>query len=152
MQAGELLMSRLFYEDEHYEFTVPANSLRMEQDAADKAKTYFEKVSKLIPSEVLAGYLTLLGLIPAVKPISVHGPLYLGIFSLCLILTPCYMNFQAEKDKPKAVHLTLSTIAFVVWAYVTSGDKIIGWLYDPAAASGLLVIFSLVSGLIPLRR
>ena len=60
------------------------------------------------------------------------------------------MNFQAEKKKPKKTHIFVSAIAFIVWAYIVSGQMLGPGIHDPAIASILLVLFSLVRGKIPL--
>jgi hypothetical protein len=48
------------------------------------------------------------------------------------------------------MHLILSTIAFVVWAYSVSAASAIPNLYDPALAGMATLIFTAVSGVIPL--
>jgi hypothetical protein len=111
---------------------------------------YLEKVAKLVLTEVVVGYVTLIGLVPL---ITVTGQvwLYLVAFVLGLVLTPLYLNYQAEAGRPKKTHLIVSTIAFVVWAYAVSGPTTVPGWYNPAAASFVLVAFSLISGVIPLR-
>jgi hypothetical protein len=63
---------------------------------------------------------------------------------------------MAEEGQPKKNHLILSTIAFIFWAYATTGstlsDTIAPGIYDPAISSFLLVAFSLVSGQVPLNK
>jgi hypothetical protein len=155
-------MSRLFYDDPaiaNREMTWPRIPWRSthqfnidEKDEGPSVRSYLEKVAKLVPSEVIAGYLTLIGFVSAVKDTSIHGLLYVIIFLFCLVLTPIYFRLQADKGKPYLVHLTLSTLAFAVWAYATSGDRVFPQAYDPAIASIVLVAFSLISGAIPLRR
>lgn len=113
-------------------------------------KEYGEKVAKLIPGEIIAGYVCLVGLIPLIKFESVRPLAFAANFVLCLVLTPIYLNVQAERGRPKRNHLILSTVAFPVWAYAVSGGVVIPHLYDSAIASILLVLFTLVSGVIPL--
>jgi hypothetical protein len=137
-------MSRLYY-------AKPPNQANLASgDQQSAAKDYLEKISKLIPSEVLALWLGLVGLIPAVElPISKPW-LYAGAFVLCLILTPFYLSAMADKGKPKLVHLIVSTIAFPFWAYSISGASVIPKQYSPALAGMLILIFTAISGLIPL--
>jgi hypothetical protein len=143
-------MARLYYE------TPKLNPEVVDGDRSDdKALDYLEKVAKLIPGEVIAGYLAIFGFIPAIKiasfqPYSYWA--YLSIFVLCAVLTYFYMRKQALPDKPKQIHLIISTLAFVVWAYVTTGKTLIPQGYDSALASIVLILFSLISGLIPLTR
>jgi hypothetical protein len=113
---------------------------------------YLEKVAKLIPSEIIAGYIGLVGFVPLVRHEQIRPWIYLIIFALCIVLTPAYLGFQATKNKPYKIHVFVSTIAFVVWAYSVSGAVIVPRLYDAAIASILLIAFTLASGAIPLRR
>jgi hypothetical protein len=114
------------------------------------AKDYLEKVAKLIPSEVLAVYLGLIGWVPAVRFAVSKTWLYAGVFLVCLVLTPLYLSAMADKNKPKRIHLIVSTIAFPIWAYSVSGGSVIPRAYDPAVAGMLTLIFTAISGLIPL--
>jgi hypothetical protein len=117
-----------------------------------EAMRYLEKVAKLVPSEILAGYVTLIGFVPLVHQTAAQPWLYAAIFVTCLGLTPVYLNAQAEHGKPKRNHLVLSTAAFIVWAYSISGSVLVPSIHDPAVASICLVAFSLVSGVVPLNR
>lgn len=107
-----------------------------------------EKIAKLVPSEVIAGYLALTGFVDS---ISWEYTIY-AMFGLCLILTPLYLNRQAVIGKPKFMHLIISTIAFIVWAIATTGTLLFSSSYQPAVGSVLLIAFSLISGLVPLNR
>ena len=138
-------MSRLYYDK-------PTTTPKLKSGKGGDSKDYLEKVAKLIPSEIVAGYITMIGLVSSIKLIPESGHLwfYIGIFLICILFTIWYMNFQAEKGKPKVIHIVVSTVAFIVWAYTVSGHVIWPEIYDPAIASIILVLFSLVSGKIPL--
>lgn len=137
-------MSRLYYDK-------PANAASLAGGSPpNPAKDYLEKVAKLIPSEVLAVYLGLIGWVPAVRFAVSKTWLYAGVFLLCLVLTPLYLSAMADKNKPKRIHLIVSTIAFPIWAYSVSGGSVIPRAYDPAVAGMLTLIFTAISGLIPL--
>ncbi|MDT0648306.1 hypothetical protein RM545_16565 [Zunongwangia sp. F260] len=141
-------MSRLYYEDQEI------TRFRVEQGKQSKTGSYLEKVSTLVPAEIIAGYLAMVGFLDKEEGsllVEKQGFL-IGIFFLCFILTPIYFYFQAEKNKPKIIHLILSSLAFVIWAYVTSGEKFSSLIYDADIASIILIAFSLISGLVPLRR
>ncbi|MFD0766112.1 hypothetical protein ACFQZI_14710 [Mucilaginibacter lutimaris] len=148
-------MSRLFYE--------PQKTVIAGADGTDEPNVqgkqladYLEKVSKLIPSEIIGAYLTMVGLLTKIDDHSTRRTLTIVVFFACLLLTPIYLYRMADADKPKIIHILLSTFAFIVWAYVTSGDKIgtlLGWNgYDAAAASIFLILFSIISALIPLKK
>jgi hypothetical protein len=153
-------MSRLYYEKElassgGFSGQNPADyrfRRRLEVRDENRAKHYLEKVAKLVPSEVIAGYIALAGLVPLVRSSSARPWISALVFLACAVLTPIYMNIQAVPGKPKRNHLMMSTIAFVVWAYAISGATLVPSWHDPAVASILLVLFSLISGAIRLDR
>lgn len=144
-------MSRLYYEKQ--------TSPTFESDSPveeKKATDYLEKVALLVPSEVIAGYLTMMGLTSAVSSTQARNVTIWIILLAGLILTPVYLNKVAEKGKPKRNHIVLSTIAFLVWAAATTGNQIFQSFnlgeFDPALASISLVLFTLVSGAVPLNK
>jgi hypothetical protein len=143
LDQGGWKMTRLYYEQGEDVMTLRGAQRKSTQQ-------YLEKVAKLIPGEIIAGYVALIGFIPLVRTTGLHPWLYGASFVLCLILTPVYLNTQAEAGLPKRRHLILSSAAFVVWGYAVSGG--IAWpaIHDPAIASILLVAFTLLSGRIPL--
>jgi hypothetical protein len=146
-------MARLYYEKN-------ANSNQLEtltdQGQNKGVSDYLEKVARLVPSEVVAGYLTMIGFVGSIKSLQVQNITTWIIFGLGLILTPIYLNNVADADKPKRNHIILSTVAFVVWAYVTSGQQLMQTIapgiFDQAIASIVLVAFSLVSAVVPLNK
>ncbi len=145
-------MKRLFYEK------TAEILLNEEEKKAPKetntAKNYLTKVSSIVPAEIIAGYLAMVGFLEknSDNSIVINQGLLKGIFLFCLILTPIYFYFQAIKNKPKIIHILLSTIAFAVWAFVTSGDNYDVTFYNAEIASVILVGFSLISGLIPMKK
>ena len=146
-------MARLYYEKKYD----PTQSAALTEEGRD-FNDYLEKVSKLIPSEIIAGYLTMIGLADAIGENTSRDVSIWVVFSIGLVLTPLYLNKVAEKDKPKRNHLILSTVAFLVWAYVITGEKLLDaiWpdqnFYNAALASIILIAFSLISAVIPLDR
>lgn len=144
-------MGRLYYEKK-YDPTQPKTFAKEGQGFGD----YLDKVARLIPSEIIAGYLTMIGFVGSVKNTQTQNIIAWIVFAIGLILTPIYLNNVAEADKPKRNHLILSTVAFLVWAYVTTGKQLLETispnLFDQAVASIVLVAFSLVSGIIPLNK
>ena len=144
-------MSRLYYEEPLHTSAAAGASSRSATERSGGTKHFLEKVAKLVPSEIVAGYLVLVGPVPLVRVGSWKPWLNAAVFLLCLVLTPIYLNRQADPGRPKRTHLIVSTCAFVVWAYATSGALVVGHYYDPAVASIALVGFTLVSGAIRLR-
>jgi len=115
-----------------------------------------DKVARLIPSEIIAGYLTMMGFVLLIKNLQVQNVVLWIVFAAGLILTPIYLNNVADENKPKKNHLILSTIAFVIWAYVTTGKQLLQTIspdiFDQAIASIALVLFTLISARIPLNK
>jgi hypothetical protein len=138
----ERQMSRLYYPQ-------PSTTGRLASGRSGYSD-FAEKVTKLIPSEIISGYLLLTGFVPLIRNLSLHFWFYTGIFLLCLILTPMYLNYLAESGKPKRIHLVVSSLAFIVWAYAVSGSAVIPNYHDAAIASIILVAFTLATGFIPL--
>ncbi len=144
-------MARLYYEQPK----IPAATKAI-TETKKTSGDWLNKVATLIPGEVIAGYLAMIGFVGSIESTKSQNIFIWVIFLSGLILTPLYLNKVADADKPKRNHLILSTIAFVVWAYVTTGAQLLHGiapgLFDQAVASIILVLFSLISGLIPLNK
>jgi hypothetical protein len=113
--------------------------------------TYLERIAKYIPGEIVAAYVFLLGVTAPAAPTHRFW-IVLGITLFCLVLTPLYLGRVARSQEPKALHLTIGTLAFPIWAYAIAGPQgafIINGvdIYDSIIASVLLVGFSLLTGL-----
>jgi hypothetical protein len=112
-----------------------------------------EKLGKLIPAEVVAGYEMLSGFVPGVNPESWRAGFYWLAFVIGLVCTPLYMLWQSERGRPRASHIALSTGSFVVWAYALSGMHLLpGNLYQESLAGIVLVAYSLLIGFKKLRK
>jgi hypothetical protein len=111
-----------------------------------------EKIGKLIPSELLTAYAALVSASMVIKYEAARLPVAGICFAICLILTPLYLKRVATEGKPKRNHLIVSTIAFPVWAYLISGNQVVPQLYDAALATIVALLFSLISGLIPMNK
>ncbi|PKQ44205.1 hypothetical protein [Confluentibacter flavum] len=132
-------MSRLYYESPS-----PARS-----NTSNNTKEYLDKVSSLIPAEIVAAYLTLISLAKSVNDYVLISQVI--AFAGCLILTPIYLNYMAEENKPKLKHIIISTVSFIIWAYVISGDEF-NIYYNGALSSMILIFYSLIVGLIKLDK
>lgn len=120
---------------------------------------YLEKVTKLIPSEIIAAFIAMVGILEGTVTPPSKGPgdvevdyRYWIVFWFCLVMTPIYLYVLSEKDKPKYYHIALSVFAFTIWAFVTKGATYFGDEFDPTNASLLLIAFTIVSGLFPLKK
>jgi multisubunit Na+/H+ antiporter MnhG subunit len=149
-------MARLFYEpktiDEgnQKEKGFRAGWYRTTDNKTDTS-LYLEKITKLVPTEVIVSYIAALGFLDQVPDFHTREVTKWTIFAICLIATPLYLWSVSNKGQV-VLHLIISTIAFVIWAYATSGYVLLGNLYQPALSSIALILFTLVSAKVPLSR
>ena len=120
--------------------------------ASTDAGEFTQKIVKMVPTELVTAYTAAVGVISDVANEETRMIAYAVTFLVCLILTPIYLNQQAEAGKPKVVHIVLSTLAFPVWAYLVSGNQIIPEYYDGSLALLATILFSVVTGAIPLKK
>lgn len=109
---------------------------------------YVTRVAKFVPSEVLAAYVAMMGIVVAMdKTDTWRTPLAWGTFGLCMIFTPLYLSrFKAISTRQKVLHITLSCLAFTLWSYALGGPFEIAGIYRANIGSLLLIAFTLVSG------
>jgi len=140
-------MSRLYYP--------PIAGSRLATGTAntkEKISDVLEKVAKIIPAELLTGYSGLISVCSDFHSATTRYVTYGISFLACWIATPIYLNKMADAGKPRVIHLIQSTIAFAVWAYFTSAKQIIPQYFSTAGATFALLLFSVLSGAIPVRR
>ena len=115
------------------------------RQATDEAPdSYTDRLTKYIPAEVVALYLTIDALVRS----SPHFPvaLYWAVFLFCLFGTYLYL-WRIEKVRKK-LQLHISGSAFVVWVFAIGGPFAhLGW-YDPIYAGILLPMFTFSVALI----
>lgn len=121
------------------------------------ANDYAERIVKYIPSEILAAYIAINGILASVA--ATQGDIriwvQIGVIALLLILTPLYFRLLAKPTEPTTTQMFVSTVAFVVWAYNLGGPFVELYpayvsvpVYFPWIGSISLIIFTLVSGLV----
>lgn len=110
--------------------------------------SYFEKLLRYIPGELVAAYLALDGLLR--EEILAHSQvLYWIVFGSLLVLTPLYVIFRPTHDSlaehSMRFHATAGTVAFAVWVFALGGPFAATWpeLYRPVYGSILLIITTL---------
>jgi hypothetical protein len=116
--------------------------------------TYAERVLKYIPAEIVAGYVVALtNIIKSADPAdSLRLPLSWGVFTLCLLCTPLYLRALSKTSSTPRTHLTISTIAFALWAHALGGPFELAGIYKPWIGSLLLVAFTVSIGAVVPRR
>jgi len=136
-------MARLYYER-------PKTAAALASGSPQALDEWAEKITKLIPSEIVAGYLTLVGLISKLTS-NARWWMWISV-GVCFVLTPLYLKKVAVPGKPIRNHLIVSAFGFIVWAYSVSGHLVVPNYYDAAVASIVLVLFTLISGVIPMDK
>ena len=102
-------------------------------------QNYYEKLLRLIPSEIVAAYLVIIGIIPPNVPVWLN----VVVTSILLLIIPFYL-YRALNVKNKLQIIT-TTIAFIVWVYSFNGGIFNSFgLYKPWIASIILVLFTLI--------
>lgn len=114
----------------------------------EKGDSYATRVAKYIPGEILAAYVAMLGIIETVGDAQLKKWLFLAALVLCAVFTPIYFIKAAEDGEPRTVHVVVSSLAFLVWAYSLDGYFGVMEIYHAAVGSFLLIVFTLASGAI----
>ena len=100
------------------------------------AQRYSERLLKLIPSEIIAAWVAIQGMIPAES-----GPWFpTGAAAVLLVLTPFYLRRFQNVRRPE--QLAVSSLSFLVWVYTLGGPFRYWGLYRPWSASVLLVLWT----------
>jgi len=107
-----------------------------------KDEEYKKKLLKLIPSEIIAAYLVLEGIIPSSS--AKWGTLIVSV--ILLILVPLYL--WRNQDVKRAAQIIVTTISFAVWVYTIGGPFQEWGLYKPFIGSIILVLWTLIIPLV----
>ena len=110
--------------------------------------SYFDKVLKYIPADIVAAWLAVTGLVSSARDIPRQTVLWVA-FGSGLILTAWWTWRQATVPgrKPPVTQAVISTSAFAVWVFALGGP----FQSVPGRAvygSLLLIVYTLVVGLI----
>lgn len=103
---------------------------------------YRERLLKLIPSEIIAAYIFLQGVIP--EPEAKWGLLIASI--LLLVLTPFYL--QKFQHVTNNLQVIITSFSLIVWLYSIGGPFEPWGLYKSWIGSLILVIWTLTVPLI----
>jgi len=119
---------------------------------------YATRIVKYIPAEVVAFYLAADKLFAKaadvananVVDIFINSHLFyfsIAVFAIALVGTPIYLAQQAEDDEPWRVQATISSLAFVIWAYAIQGQIFVPF-YSSAIAAFAVLVFTFASGFV----
>lgn len=113
-------------------------------DTGKNVKEYADRITRYIPSEVVAAYLVASGFAVDAKN---AGTWFIVIFTACIVTTPIYITRFTVTRKEAWTNSIMALLAFVVWAYASGVGFFhhLKW-YDAPTASVVLILFTLVSG------
>jgi hypothetical protein len=120
------------------------------------------RIAKLVPAEIVAGYVPLVAAAQSVGT-DKDFQFKLACFALILgfILTPTYLFFAGKpgKNVVKWINVVCSTIAFALWAYLLGGafsmdqmKEYIGHPYDKQLGGFAVGAFTWIVACLPLKR
>ncbi len=111
--------------------------------------TYFDKLIKYIPAELVAAWTAVTGLIAGATKEPQSTLLWIS-FAGGLILTAIWIwRRTTEPNKPLAItQIVISTVAFAVWVFALGGPFATMDWYSPLYGSLLLIAFTLIASLI----
>ena len=120
------------------------------QDAgpAGQIDTYFDRVIKYIPADVVAAWTLVSSLIG--EPPKIPAVAHWGLFVVFIALTALWTYRQTTvKNQPVAtVQIIISSVAFAVWVFALKGPFARFEWYNELYGSILLIVFTLVVPLI----
>ncbi len=103
-----------------------------------EAQNYKDRLLKLIPSEIVAAYMVLAGIIPLAS--AKWGTLIVSI--ILLILVPFYL--WKIHNVTRSSQIIVTSISFVVWVYSLGGPFQFWNLYRAWIGSVILVLWTLI--------
>jgi len=99
--------------------------------------TYYSRLVKLIPSEIIALYLALDGIVSAMKQKEILLWVVFGIS-----VTGAWFYLGRLANVKKVTQRLLTVLAFAIWVYVFGGPFVqLSW-YDPGYGKLLLVVYT----------
>lgn len=113
--------------------------------------TYFTKVVKLIPSDIVAAWTFVAALISSASDVPATTVLWVA-FAFAVVLTAFWTNMQTRQAglPPAWRQIAVSTVAFAVWVFALGGPFAALEWYRPLYGTLILVAYTLIAPLIPL--
>ncbi|NLO41372.1 MAG: hypothetical protein GX115_18145 [Ruminiclostridium sp.] len=131
---------------------IPKNGAEQPVETQLVADDYKMKVIKYIPTEIIAAYVTLEGIINASNQAPAGA--YWMVFVILLVLTPLYVwriTNQAHQ-KPAWDQIIVSFFSFIIWVMALGGPfATLSW-YQPIYPALLLPIFTLIVPLFNVKK
>ncbi|KST65528.1 hypothetical protein [Mastigocoleus testarum] len=118
---------------------------------AKQIDTYFDKVIKYIPADIVGAWVAVNGLIKGADITEVSKNIVLWTaFVIGIVITALWTHKQTQEPKKVTAitQIVISTGAFIVWVYASGGPFTTAHLYNPTYGSILLIFYSLIVALI----
>ncbi len=114
-----------------------------------KNDTYFAKVIKYIPADIIGAWIAVIGLINTSNNVPTSTILWIA-FIIGVILTAIWTLRQTKepKKRPAITQTVISTGAFIVWVFALGGPFATLGFYKSLYGSLLLILYTLVVALI----
>ena len=111
--------------------------------------TYFDKVIKYIPADIVGAWLAVDGLIKAAGDNVAANTSWVA-FVIGIAITAFWTHKQTQQPKkpPAMTQIAISTAAFIVWVYASGGPFVTANLYNPAYGSMLLILYTLIVAMV----
>jgi hypothetical protein len=112
---------------------------------------YFERVAKYIPAEMVAAYMLIKDLPPAINSGKWPSGLYVAIYVAMIGLTILYLHLVSGPAPKKGFQILLACIAFLLWSYAIGGpffpalEQLAGWHLVYEGLGDVLVILAAVA-------
>jgi len=106
------------------------------------ADSYFDRLFKYIPAELVAGYIFAAGVVKQITEQKEMILLQWFLFAVFCLLTPLYL-YKVQKVR-KLSQLAISLLSFTVWVFALGGPFSTTLWYDPLYGYILLPVFTIV--------
>lgn len=118
--------------------------------AAKTVDTYFDKVVKYIPADVVAAWVTVAGLVTGAGGTFPKNNALWVCFAFGVVITPLWTLRQTRAPglPPAYKQAAISTAAFIVWVFALGGPFVTLAFYHAVWGSLVLIGFTLIVGLI----
>jgi hypothetical protein len=118
-------------------------------DSSLEEDPYLGKVSRYIPSEIVAAYLAASGIVLGAQGVPQLTWLWV-VIGVLFILTPIWLFYATKVEgKPPAIfQIVTGTVAYLVWVFAISGGVLFPTWYNAIYGGLLLILFTLVVPLI----
>ncbi|MEL7245888.1 MAG: hypothetical protein AAF063_21635 [Cyanobacteria bacterium J06643_5] len=111
--------------------------------------TYFDKVIKYIPADIVGAWLAVDGLIQGAGDKVAANTSWVA-FIIGIIITALWTHKQTQEPKkpPAITQIVISTCAFIVWVYASGGPFPNAGLYNATYGSLFLILYTLVVAMV----